>query len=672
MNRAPDTSVALAPAGSGRPAAPGSAGPVPRSRRVLEAVLVGATTTLVALAVAARHVGTGTPPGADATGHLQRIEHAWTLFRAGRVDGWFPGAMLGYQAHLIYGPGLGVATGLVRLATFGLVDAGGALRIVLVLAFVAVPFAVAALGRALGLDRWTAAAAGALALAVSSPRGGGLEGAFTTALAAQQVAVPLVVAALALGVECVRRAERRPVAALAITATVLALTHPISFTLLGLLGPLVLAAAWGTGVIEPRRLRRLAAPGLWFAGLAACWWLPVVLHRDLRGPATSWDQPAVIDHVRMLATGERGWRGIAGPIAAVAVVAAALAGWARRRRALVALALLPVGALAALHAVHATPGLDAGLAMQFPNRGLAYAALLAAPVTARVLAAMVPARLAGGRGPVAWVAALAIVAASVGGLEPTPTAAQAPIPDLVDAAAVLRAEVPDGARFAYVAGPYHLGVPAPERWLAWASGRPGLSPFGPEYAPGAGVAMDAGRPPAAGRLDAWVGRLRVLAVSHVVVADLDVVARLRATTLVEPVLATATVEVMALVDGPGAPVGSVVPAHSARVRSAGPDEHVVEVDGATDRVDVALALGWSPGWTARIDGEPVPTRRAPDGRLAIDVPRGRHVVHLRFEEPGSGPVGRAVTMATVIGLIVARRRQRTDGNPRAAGGLGEV
>ncbi|MGE3620617.1 MAG: hypothetical protein AB7L84_09155 [Acidimicrobiia bacterium] len=635
---------------------------------------------LVALWTVRWLVGPELPPGDDVTGHLQRVDFALaTLFGQGRWDGWFPGAMLGYQLHLFYGPGLALLVGAVRLAGLGLLSTAGALELCLVGAHLAVPWTAGRLARALGLGRPTAAAAGILALAASSPRGGGLEGAFTTGLAAQHVAVPLVLVALALTVEaCGRRARPRR---LALVVAALALTHPLSLVLLGVLAPVVLAVAWAVGVVDRPRARPLLDAAAWSAGLAACWWLPLVAHRDLRGPVTSWDLPGVAEHVRLLVTGGRGWRGVAGPVVAAGVVLTAVAGVVARRRDAVALALLPVGALVALHLAHGVLGLDDGLGRQLPNRGLAYVAVLSTPAAARALAGLTRA-VPGG----ALVLAVLVALSALGGGPPPHAVRQRPTAELVQVAELLAREVPAGARFAFVgrAGPSgRLGVPAPERWLALAAGRPGLAPFGPEYAPGAGVAMDVLAPPPPGGEAAWAARLRDLAASHVVTADVGLARRLAALPGTDLVRAGPGLAVVALdaadggeaggvTDGPtGSPIpgratGSPVPGGSTRVLVAADDEWVVEVDGGTARLAAPLALGWSPGWRVEVDGRSVPTWRAPDGRLAVDLPAGAHVVRVRFREAPAGPWGRLVSAATLGALgagTVGRALRRSRGTP---------
>lgn len=626
--------------------------------------LGGSANALVAAASLWWLVGRELPPGSDITGHLQRHEFAMRhLFAEGRFDGWFPGAMLGYQTFLLYGPGLTVLIGAVQVLTLGMLSAAGALKVVMVVAWLTIPWAVARLCHSLGLRPWTATAAGVLALGASSHRGGGLAGAFETGLAAQHVAMPLVLLALALAVDCAladvavgAAAPRR----LGMVLAGIALTHPLSLILLAqLVVPVVLTARLARG--RRVRARHLVVAAAWAAGLGAWWWVPALAHRDLQGPATSWDLPGVLQHVRLLATGARGWQGIAGPVVASALLALVVGAAFRKRTDLIVLGLLPAASLGVLHTVHGALDLRHPVGMQLPNRGLVLVALLAAPAAA-VAGERLLARLRW-RPWVLWLVAAVVATSSLAGLHPPSSAEQRPDRAARVVADVVSAETPHGARFAYVGSGSKLGVPAPARWLAWASGVDGLAPFGPEYAPGAAPAMDALREPATGEGRDWVRRLRSLAVAVVVSASRDLDHELGRHPAAATAISTGAVTVWRIGDG------GIVDADEVQVVAADPERHVLEVSHASARAAVPVALGYSPGWAARIDGAPVPTIRREDGRLALDLPAGTHVVELQFSEPWTGPVGRAVTLLAALTMVVTRRRpRRSRGTPELDAG----
>jgi uncharacterized membrane protein YfhO len=72
---------------------------------------------------------------------------------------------------------------------------------------------------------------------------------------------------------------------------------------------------------------------------------------------------------------------------------------------------------------------------------------------------------------------------------------------------------------------------------------------------------------------------------------------------------------------------------------------------------------WHPGWTAYVDGQPVPLLRAVGMYMAIVLPAGEHEVRLRYHEPGLR-TGLAIAGAWLIltigvGFVERRRRGHT-------------
>src|SRR5439155_373179 len=78
----------------------------------------------------------GRPPaGDDIQAQLLWNEFAVDkLFAHGRLDGWFPGFIVGYQKFLHYGPGYTWLVALVRGLTLGVVSTPGALKVIAVFA----------------------------------------------------------------------------------------------------------------------------------------------------------------------------------------------------------------------------------------------------------------------------------------------------------------------------------------------------------------------------------------------------------------------------------------------------------------------------------------------------------------------------------------------------------
>jgi hypothetical protein len=79
--------------------------------------------------------------------------------------------------------------------------------------------------------------------------------------------------------------------------------------------------------------------------------------------------------------------------------------------------------------------------------------------------------------------------------------------------------------------------------------------------------------------------------------------------------------------------------------AAGPPARAREGRTLTDRVELVVESprdgawlvvrdGFSPGWTATVDGAPTPVRAADLVFRAVEVPRGRHEVGFTYEAPG--------------------------------------
>ncbi len=634
--------------------------------------IFGITSLLIAVWALRFLAGGELAPGNDITGHLQRSAFGIdAVFLHGRLDAWYPSSMLGYQLFLFYGPGLTVLIGLADLSTFGMVSDAGAIKMVLVAAYAVMPLVTTRLARALGLRPVTALAAGVLALAAGSTRGGGIDGSFATGLAAQQVGVPLVILALALIVERVNTASttasRRGPLPLALTVSALALTHPLSLLVLALFTPLLLLTVWIQGTFDRRGWRVLFTAAGWTVAMSAWWWIPAVLSSDLRGPVTSFTLPGVREHVELVVTGRRGWRGIAGPVATLGVAAALADSVVNRDRRVLSLALTPIVAFALLHATHGVLGISSDVGRQLPNRGLVFVAVLAAPAVAagleswlERLTSSVGHRLpAIARSVALFVVLAAVTFHSVTTLEIGSVDRYRPIDDLREVASILAAGVPDSARYAWIDGESEdLGVPEPQRWLAWKADRSSLTPFGPEYAPGSATVSVASNGPPADGAERWIDDVRLLGATHIVTGNEDKARLLggddRLTTLFE----SDHISLWRIEPTPGRPTGSLVTTGVSEVVGHDLDRYDVEVTREADG-PAEFALGYSPAWTATVDSSAAAVEQSSFGRVEIDLPAGTHLVELRFEESPAGPFGRAITVvALILAAVVTGRRRR--------------
>lgn len=96
--------------------------------------------------------------------------------------------------------------------------------------------------------------------------------------------------------------------------------------------------------------------------------------------------------------------------------------------------------------------------------------------------------------------------------------------------------------------------------------------------------------------------------------------------------------------------------HSA---DAHPEQETVDFEAPAEGGRLLFArLNW-PGYSATIAGSGVGTQETAEGLLAVDVPPGRHVLHLAFTEPGlrPGAVIAGVAAALVLAQAVWIRRR---------------
>lgn len=609
----------------------------------------------------------------DIPGHLDRTRYGLVeIFGRGQLDGWYPGSALGYQAFLLYGPGLTMAVAAVRLATGGALSDVGALKCLIVAGFVALPPAMAFLGRSLGLSRTAAWSAALLALAVSSGAAGGLSAVVVTGLVTQHLAIPLVLVVLALSVRAGTRPGWSPVVLLGTAVAALGLLHTISLLFVALLTPFALVIAGTHGRLHGVRPARWLAAGALAAGLGAYWWLPLATHHDLRGPVTAFESLSLTEDLAEVFQGGRGLTAPLGALVAVSLAGVTFVGIVDRRQrwALLSLAASPVAMFLIAHGVQGASAPGSFLELQIATRGVGYYCYFALfPVG--VLFDALGRRLPGRVQAWSWVPSAAIAAVALVGLAPMAQRVRDPVPAMGTVADRLRSDVPPGGRFVLHEMPeddFLLRVVSPARWLSWASGRPGLAPFGPEYAPGAAVAAIGGDPLTPRTVDDWVERARALAVTHIVTASRSGADALAGSASVELVQREGILAVFAIVPSLDRPVGSILDAAGARVVAAGPDHYEIAYDQFEGET-VTLALGWSPKWSATIDGRPVPLGRTDDDRAAIDLPAGSHVVDLRFGPDATDALGRAISGGTVLALLVAgtahlrRQRQREECRP---------
>lgn len=173
--------------------------------------------------------------------------------------------------------------------------------------------------------------------------------------------------------------------------------------------------------------------------------------------------------------------------------------------------------------------------------------------------------------------------------------------------------------------------------------------------------------------DAWLYRNedalpRAWLASSLLVVDDEAAASAAMAALVRP---GATPRTRAVVEGrigrwaPGPLVELGSQPGTARLTRDEPEQVEVTVSAAHDGV-LVLADTWMPGWSADVDGVPVPLRPADLAFRAVAVPAGEHSVRFRYESPAWIAGSRIGAGAVVVWLVLAFRRPRRAGDAAAA------
>jgi len=97
------------------------------------------------------------------------------------------------------------------------------------------------------------------------------------------------------------------------------------------------------------------------------------------------------------------------------------------------------------------------------------------------------------------------------------------------------------------------------------------------------------------------------------------------------------------------------------VERPGPGEWRIRSSGSEPAL-VVVAEANFPGWTALVDGRPAPVLEADGAFLGVVVGAGQHDIFLEYKRPVAAVVGRLITGATLLAIVVggllARRRRR--------------
>lgn len=686
----------------------------PERNVMVGGVVVG---VLLALWFTAGVWGDRPPAGEDTMGHLVLTQFAVEeLFFGGQMDGWQPRFMLGYELFLFFGPAFAWAVAALRALSLGMLSHVAAFKLVVIGSFVVFPLAVAFLARSFGLPRSAAGIAAILTLAVNSPFGGvGLHGLFVVGLSLHQLGAFWFCLCLGGILRLLSNPDWRWTIFTGASAAALVLTHARTAVILLVIATIIIIAvlvrhgaawAWAEQVLVLGRERlqamvrgelraELARLGLspepatvlapqqrpvpdvslsrtafvhllvagWLAlGLAALYVIPMLAHRDLMGGLTGWPEPPMVERLRSIWRGESLLRPDVAPIVMAGAVVALLRVFERRPYAL-ALVVTPFVYVAlAYWAVEQWPA--SVFAAQLPQRGLGIAGMMAMLPLAAILAR-------GGRllGKLGQATAI-VVAAAIVVLPPVPWREAArqmpdPVPQMHAAAAELRELVPEGARFAtqrdYPGEIQRTGVVNPDRWLAWASGRNSLNVFSLESSQARGPALTPeyfDQQPA----EITAEKMARYGVTHVVAVSDTAAQILQGSPRLSQVWHESPLTIFAVSPAPGQPDPVAMITADAPIRArplqSQPGRVTIEVD-AREATRASVAVAWSPKWQARLNGVAVPLRRAADGLLELDLPAGVHQLRLEFRADFWDRLGVAVSVLTLIALILLAARHRS-------------
>jgi hypothetical protein len=599
--------------------------------------------------------GSGPPAGDDVTAYAIRTDFAIdNLISKFRVDGWHPGFMLGYQEFLFLGPGSTWIIALARGLTLGMLSTMGAIKVVSIASFVAVPLTVAFLATSLRLSRRAAGLAAILALAVNNPFGGGVQAIYNIGLIAQQVAVPFFFLALAGMVRLLW--DPRPVWTVLTSVTVgaLVVTHTPSLAVLGLVFAVIVVTST-LDITGPRRdaLIRVGIAVAAGAALGACVLLPAYAHRDLQGPFIGWGTPPLGERLAQVYRGQFLFGPGLGPFVVLGMGYAALRA-VRGLRFGVAVLATPLVYMVVAHSLqHEWP--HSLVMQQLSNRGIGYAGILALLPLAALIGWATGTLDLGRVGDVAAVAiAAAMVVLTLGPTKDLAREMMVPVPQMREAAGVLAQVVPDHARFAtqrdYPGEITRTNMIHPDRWLAWAAGKNTLNIFHATSSVAAGPAFETDHIVDRSPSDVATTLSRY-GVTHLVTVSDPAAVQIGSSDRFIRVWQKSPLAIFALTPNPGQPDPSALTTAdgptNAKVVGAGPEQLIIDVI-PSQAVLAQVALTWSPKWHARIDGRGVPVGRSAQGLVTVPVPAGEHRLILDFERDVWDRLGMSVTLVTIV------------------------
>jgi hypothetical protein len=127
-------------------------------------------------------------------------------------------------------------------------------------------------------------------------------------------------------------------------------------------------------------------------------------------------------------------------------------------------------------------------------------------------------------------------------------------------------------------------------------------------------------------------------------------------------------ELAVLETDPGSAPTIGASAGTANYREASPEDVRIEAEASVPSI-LLVRNAWDEGWSATLDGRPVPVLRADGFLQGVALPAGRHDVRLTYREPAIG-TGLALSAVVWLGFALALAFVIVRGRLRAGGGAG--
>ncbi|MEO8694560.1 MAG: hypothetical protein ABI658_13640 [Acidimicrobiales bacterium] len=595
------------------------------------------------------------PAGGDVSFHIARTDFALhQLVTTAHYDGWNPALMEGRQEFLVYGPGLAFVAALLKVLSFGSLSMESVMALIASLSFAATAPAAWYLARSFRIGNVGAGMYALGALTVSVVYGPGLRGTFLYGLMNHQLAIPIALCCIGAFVRLLDGPTRVPEVVAATTAAGLVMTH--GQTTIATAVVIAMIFIW-RGVVARPSVRSLIAVARAFCvglGLAAIWLWPMLENHYPRADGAGWTTLKLTDYLNGYVRGNNWTNPIIAAATVCAFVIVAVDACAIRRLTRrvdewrLAIVFAAPSALIGLYIIrHVWPPL-AGVVV---IRGLGLVFIVSLLPLAVIVDRVAP----------RFVAAVPIFAAALAinpGMIPAHDLARpspGPTKDLREIAAVLRSEVPDHGRFAWIHAPSlddSFGVGHPEYWLQYQSGRSTMNGFGGESVSSLPFAFTL-------EMNEWDtatadARLRQAGVTHVVSTP-EFAESLAADTDWTPIVEGERYTILASPAGTQLALGSTTDA--VQLVSYEPELIRWNVTRA-DRL--VLALPAFRKWHFRLNGEPVETFTH-DGHVGIVAP-GPGVLTASYRPSAGDLYGRFVTVATLVVWRRSIRRRNSRGD----------